>query len=190
MRITKAISNAWISLNDFATHNDYLSFLSKNARQNLRTAYNRLKRDGHTFELRVASQIDHGTLSKIMRIYEHRHNARYGVSGGCLRSLYLRYLNYSTRSLTGNAEGLHAILMIDGCVAAFMAGYLRYGRYIVPRLSVSEEFLFYSPGILLIDQIVSWMMERGHHVLDLAQGDEKYKYQMGAETHYSYCYTL
>lgn len=189
-RLTRTVGNAWIPLHRFAAHADYLASLSKNARQNLRTAYNRLGRDGHTCGLRMAAHPNRRELGEVMRIYERRHAERYGVSSGWLRSMYLRHINYSTRSLTHCAEGLTAMLMIDGRVAAFMAGYLRDGRYIVPRLSVSDDFLFYSPGILLIDQVAQWMIGRGHSVLDLAQGDEKYKYKMGAERHDSHCFVL
>ena len=64
-----------------------------------------------------------------------------------------------------------------------MMGYERNGRWIIPRLSVDDKWKFYSPGILLIDKVTEWLQtNRINPELDLALGNEPYKYQMGATT--------
>ena len=181
---SRLIDNATIRLAQFGNdHRAYIASLSKNARQNLRTAYNRLQRDSHTAQLIVTSKFTNRQLSEAIDLYSSRHALRYGIHDSWLRRFYLKHLNYSTIALQNSPEALHAILTIDSELAAFMMGYERNGRWIIPRLSVDDKWKFYSPGILLIDKVTEWLqVNRSNPELDLALGNEPYKYQMGAIT--------
>ena len=180
----RLIDNATIRLAPFGNdHSTYIASLSKNARQNLRTAYNRLQRDGYVAQLHVTSKVTVQQLSKAIDLYSSRHAIRYGISDSWLRRFYLKHFNYSTKALQNSPEARHAILTINGELAAFMMGYERNGRWIIPRLSVDDKWKFYSPGILLIDKVTEWLQtNRSNPELDLALGNEPYKYQMGATT--------
>lgn len=187
---TLQIDNAIIKLNNYKSHQDYISHLSKNARQNLRTAYNRLNRDNLANSINISNKVDYSELKAIMGLYENRHTSRYGLSSNPLKSVYLKKYNYSTRSLFNSVEGLHARLYIDNTLAAFMSGYARDGRWIIPRLSINGRFCFYSPGIILIDKVIKWMYDNGFEILDLGLGTEPYKFQMGAEIFHSFNYLI
>ena len=51
-------------------------------------------------------------------------------------------------------------LCIDGQLAAFMSGMLGLKHeYVVPRLSINDEFGFYSPGMLLLNEAVKYFMK-------------------------------
>ena len=70
---TLQIDNAIIKLNNYKSHQDYISHLSKNARQNLRTAYNRLNRDNLANSINISNKVDYSELKAIMGLYENRH---------------------------------------------------------------------------------------------------------------------
>ena len=57
---------------------------------------------------------------------------------------------------------------------------------IIPRLSINDDFLKYSPGIVLINETAKKLAENKNiDNLDLSKGDEKYKLSMGGEVYYT-----
>lgn len=64
-------------------------------------------------------------------------------------------------------------------------------EYVVPRLSINDEFGFYSPGMLLLNETVKhFIAETDVRHLDLSQGEEPYKYKMGGEAHRTHSFTI
>ncbi|MCF0125598.1 MAG: GNAT family N-acetyltransferase [Clostridia bacterium] len=183
--------NTIIDLTPFENHNVYISSLSKNARQNLRTSYNRLEKDNKSIKLILEKKVSNKIFSQIIDLYQQRHNIAYGIKTGWFKGFYLKHFNYSSRCLKTSAESLHAILYIDGKMASFCSGYLREGRYIIPRLSMNTNYKFYSPGILLINELAKHAFaDICISKIDLALGNEKYKLQMGGKVIYSYKFAI
>ena len=61
----------------------------------------------------------------------------------------------------------------------------------VPRLAIDSEYSFYSPGYVLINEVIKYIA--AHPVLnelDLSRGDEKYKLDFGGKLYYTYDYDL
>ncbi len=168
--------------------NEYIKSLSKSVRQNLRTSVNRLKRDGHTLQLKAFyggdKQIAH-EMKRCLRIYEKRHFERYGVKTPKWKAWLLYHQHFATRNYLLLPTALTLVLYIDGEVAGFMSGLLgNAGQFVVPRLSINSDFLFYSPGMLLVQEAVRYFVENTHvRCLDLAKGEELYKYKMGGMAH-------
>jgi CelD/BcsL family acetyltransferase involved in cellulose biosynthesis len=177
-------------LADVENYENYYSSLSKNARQNLRTAYNRLNRDGKVIEFKFNRHLTNGQFNEIMELYVKRHEQRYGINTGSVKKWYLKHTNYSSKSLRKHINAAHAMLYVDGELAGFMSGYLKDKRWIIPRLSINSDYKFYSPGIILIDNVIKYMFENGLTILDLAKGDEPYKFQMGGECVKSYKFKM
>jgi CelD/BcsL family acetyltransferase involved in cellulose biosynthesis len=190
---TEAVSDRANVIVNIANHEDYDQYfasLSKNARQNLRTAYNRLNRDAKDVDFKFVENISDKQFSEEMQLYFKRHEQRYGLHTSFLKRWYLKHLNYSSRSLRNHKDAVHAMIYIDGTLVGFMAGYLKDNRWIIPRLSINADYRFYSPGIILIDKAIKHMFDQGIKLLDLAQGNEPYKYQMGGTCVKSYSFKV
>lgn len=77
---------------------------------------------------------------------------------------------------------MNIMLYIDNELAAFMGGLTSQGEedYIVPRLSINSKYGFYSPGMLLVNETVRYMINKTSiRNLDLSLGTETYKSKMG-----------
>lgn len=83
----------------------------------------------------------------------------------------------------------HASLEIDGKMVAMMQGYCDENRKSlqIPRLSIDQEYSFYSPGYVMICEVLKRMIEdKKFDTLDLMRGCEKYKSDLGGEKYPTY----
>lgn len=176
----------------------YYKALSKNARQNIRTAYNRMNRDGKAFDFQIVQGTDRLTKKQkddIIRVYCTRMKDKFGSEVLPYPIMYTaqRYFNPIVRSLNTLDNQFHALLYIDGELAAFLSG-LRNGdgkRIVVPRLSMNGKFDFYDPGIVLLKETAEYLCrEYPDTELDLSRGNEKYKYTMGGKPHYNHSFVI
>lgn len=173
-------------------HDVWFRSLSKNVRQNLRTAYNRLEKDEKSLRIEVSrgTQISHSLMNKLLDIYIKRHNERYDVKTSSLKSFYLRYLDFSTRALIQSPKSIH--IYISDRIAGFCSGYIDHNSFVVPRLSIDNDFSRYSPGYLLINEAIKWFDENdsGVRIIDLSEGSEKYKLDLGGTIYKKLNYTI
>lgn len=166
----------------------YIKTLSKSTRQNLRTAFNRLAKDGHSYRLEVWQGGDKG-VKKVykccLNLYARRHEERYGVKTGALKKWFLLHQNFATVNYLKNRDALTFVLFINDEIVAFMSGVCgRASQYVVPRLSINSDYKFYSPGMLLIHETIKYMISNMDiRCLDLSLGEEEYKYKMGGIAH-------
>ncbi len=179
-------------------YNAYYESLSKHTRQNIRTAYNRMKRDGKVYDFRIVQGTERLTerqKNEITRTYCNRMHDKFGNEELPYPIMYLvqRYFNPLVRSLYLLDAQFHALLYIDGELAAFLSGLSNSdgSRIVVPRLSMNSKFDFYDPGIVLLCETVEYLCRKHPNTeLDLSRGNEKYKYAMGGTTHYNYSFVL
>lgn len=187
----RTMNNVCINFED--DYEAYNKSLSKSTRQNLRTAYNRLNSDGKELSFKVmfggGNSFDY---KPFIELYCERHAARYGVQTSGIKKWFLLHQSFATLNYTKNPRGLTMALCIDGQLAAFMSGMLGLKHeYVVPRLSINDEFGFYSPGMLLLNEAVKYFMKETEvRHLDLSQGEEPYKYKMGGDAHLSHSFKL
>lgn len=176
----------------------YYKSLSKHARQNIRTAYNRLNRDEKTYTFHVvqgAEQLTKQQKDDIIRLYCTRMRSKFGKEVLPYPIMYpvQRYCNPIVRNLYSLDNKFHAMLYINGELAAFLSG-LRNGdgsRIVVPRLAMNDTFDFYEPGIVLLRETADYLCrEYPNTELDLSRGNEKYKFAMGGKTHLNYSFVL
>ena len=95
---------------------------------------------------------------------------------------YMKNINFMTESLRHMHSSMSVMLFIDNELAAFMSGLKSPGEsdYIIPRLSINGKYSFYSPGMLLVNETVRYLIEKtSNRNLDLSLGTENYKTQMG-----------
>jgi hypothetical protein len=171
-----------ISIENITEYNLWYNSLSKNSRQNLRTAYNRINSDNFVldFEFYDGKKIPKKQLYDLIDLYCDRHIIRYGLKVSFLKRIYLKHFDFSTTFLQKSNNSFYAILKINEKLAAFMAGIKEEQAYRIPRLSIDEQFSRYSPGIILLNETIKTISSSSKDKgLDLGIGDERYKKQMG-----------
>lgn len=186
----KTTANVAISLGD--SFDEYFKSLSSSVRQNVRTAYNRLSKDGYMFDCKAfIGGGNHLPVTEIIDLYCNRHQGRYGVSTSSLKRWFLKHQNFATRFYRYSPNALSFYLTIDGRPAAFLSGLFTKERLIVPRLSINEEFRRYSPGMILVCETIKYLINSTSiRILDLNQGEEEYKYKLGGQLHLSYRFNI
>lgn len=192
------IANVAISFGD--DFDAYFKSLSSSVRQNIRTSYNRLEKDGHTYELDVYTNHEltksdkkgkHLPINDIINLYCSRHEQRYGVKTSVLKKWFLKNQNFATLFYRKSVNAMTFYLTIDNTPAAFMSGLWCRDRLIIPRLSINENFKRYSPGMVMVCESIKYLISQTSiSVLDLSQGEEKYKYNLGGKVHYSYKFKI
>lgn len=94
----------------------YFKSLSSSVRQNIRTAYNRLNKDGLTYSLEVFQPKDgcnRFPTKEIIDLYCRRHSERYGVETSFLKKWFLRNQSFATRLYKYADNALTTLLRIE-----------------------------------------------------------------------------
>lgn len=171
------------------SYDDWYADLSKKHRQNIRTGFNRLKRENMSGEFvwKYVGNMSKKELYDLYEIYGKRRSEK--SNGGALleikRTLVGKERLFIKDTLNcycsfGRKENCKAALWyIDGKIAAYFMGVQRGDWFCVPRVSMNSEYARFSPGSMLI---CGFMKQRpdGIKLLDFTRGDERYKYDNGA----------
>lgn len=197
-RSTSVTQNECVCVSLGNDYDTYYHSLSKHARQNIRTAFNRMNRDSKNYTFQVIQGSDRLTKQQkddIIRVYCSRMRDKFGSEVMPYPIMYTaqRYFNPIVRSLNTLDNQFHALLYIDGELAAFMSGLHNSdgSRIVVPRLSMNSKFDFYDPGIVLLKETAEYLCrEYPGTELDLSRGNEKYKYAMGGKTHFNHSFVI
>ena len=172
------------------TFEGFLASLSKHQRQNIRTAYNRLSKDKVDYSLQRFDNKPHipkKIKKACLKIYTERYASK---NSNCppIKRLYHRLSLPVFKMMEKIENGAFFVLSINDMPVAFMAGAYSKDRthFIVPMLFSASEYVRYSPGIIMISEVAKFFISEGTQVLDLARGDEFYKYAMGGVNHNNY----
>lgn len=162
--------------------------LSKNSRQNLRTASNRLQKDGKALVFNDDDQqVDR---QECMKLREAKLSVKYADF-----SLFWKYkyriinrLRYTFPFLTPITHYTKSKVMTaydeEGKLRAFFNyGYDPDDKAIrIMAAGTDLDFARYSPGMLLMHQFILKSIQEGKlQVIDFTRGDEKYKFALGGE---------
>ena len=163
----------------------YYSSLSKHARQNLRTAYNRLKTDGleYRFEF-IDGKTDKKLASKLKNLYLNRRAKKYS-NMDFLKMLIYKIDEPISKVCFNLENSFSAVLYIDNQIACYMAGVIKNGEVLVPRLAIDDKFSRYSVGVILVNETIKTLIDKNIFTLDLATGAEVYKTQMGGTLYHT-----
>lgn len=192
----KALKCVSIQLTD--NYDNYLKQLTKNARQNLRTAQNRITKNSLdlTFSLYQKQDVHKIDFAKLKSIYKLR-NKNKQQNYSWKSKLYMKFDNLFGESVdmfdlkeVKNTEFTIGTLELDGKLAAYFFGFSRAGKIEINRVAIEDDFRFYSPGILLFNEFIKKGIEEKLKIVDLTVGDEKYKYDLGGTTHEIYNFNL
>lgn len=175
-------------------YDDYFQGLTRNSKSNLKKLYNRLEKNNISFALKVVQgpMHDKAFLKDVTRIYVKRELERTHKSFAFIHEIKNRYFS----ALTWAAERLDShytfAIYLNGQMGGFTTGFeTNFNEIIFPRLAIDSEFSAYSPGKLLINEMVRWCQEN-HQVsaLDLSRGTERYKFEMGGHKHLNYGFVM
>ena len=170
-----------------ASVGDYQKMLSKNARQNLRTANNRLAKDGKI----LAFNFDDVVTDKnsCLNIRESKLAVKY-AKVPIWRKYKYRLVNkvlfhFPRFAPIQTFDGSKVMTAKDeeGLLRAFFSyGYDTEGRCVrIMSAGTDLEFARYSPGMLLMHTFIIKTIEDGLvHEIDFTRGDEKYKFTLGS----------
>lgn len=201
---TNILSSQWPCVRITFTDNIdiHIKGLSPSVRQNLRTAYNRMKRDGIEYELKIwlpENTPEHSNRRKLTKLYLQRLLGKYKnrKAGNLLyksyKTIYYKYIKHDSLSLRKLSNAFHAALFVRGECMCFMGGFANHEetRVVIPRLAINDTYKFYSPGYLLICETMKWLASNtAIREIDLSRGTEKYKIDLGGELYYTYSYVF
>lgn len=178
---------------------EYKKLLSKSTRQNLRTARNRLEKDGLCGSLSIYTP---GSIPEpVIRDTQAVYQARRIAAEPDVKSQLKRRI----RKLTGQTDHTiaQAMPLIEGGMTAvfgisagdtppktgaFCYG-VRWGDTLLGlQVAVNMDYAKYSPGMLLFYDLIERFYETGScRRIDLTRGQEEYKYKLGGQRH-DLCY--
>ena len=169
-------------------YSSYWKGLTKNCRGNIRTAYNRLERDGQKNEFVVGITLnDRKRMSKQMTaLYCGRQNEKYGKNYTGIRLWKYWFTDPMTYAMRDFSNGLWFLLNINGEPAAIFGGFITNSNVLFyPRCGMNSKYRFYSPGRIVIDKMIQWICANTDiKLLDFSNGDEPYKLTMGGKVTY------
>lgn len=170
----------------------YYQALSKHMRQNIRTAYNYLIKNGirYSFEIVKGVNLLKEDENTIMDIYLDR-RGDHKKTDSYLHKLYLKHFHYYTIALRRLEYSYFGILRINNKIAAFWSGFANPNKDYIscPRLALDGEYSRCSPGTILLCETAKHLeKETGICQLDLSRGNHDYKMRMGGVNYYSHDY--
>lgn len=174
----------------------YKKTLSKQSRQNIRTANNRLGRDSKTLifnlddknvnleeftayrAVRVAKKNDWGGKTIKWRIIDF-------ISRKILRRGWYEFPAYAPYTHDSNSKFMTAKTPDGELCAAFNYGISIDGRIVVLMgVSTNPKYAKYSPGILLLFNFIeNAIVGNLYDYIDFTRGNESYKYALGGKEH-------
>lgn len=172
-----------IDYND--SYDEYYNSLTKNARQNLRTAYNRTSTDNYE----VKFEFYRGKIKKeLSKQLEKLYIAR--LKNKNKKFNFLKEMLYKIDEPIGKVcfdldNSFTSVVFLNSNPVAYMSGIISNDEVIVPRLAINDKYARYSVGIILVNETVKHLINLKINTLNLAVGTEKYKTQMGGGCFYN-----
>lgn len=175
-----------VSINiKYDSFDEYYHTLSKHTRQNLRTALNRIEKNGHCIKHSLYygdkdSEIMKKIAPEYFNLYLDRQKKKYS-DNPMKHVLYLSLFDYLKNSFSG-VDCIFSEIRIDDKLAACLQGGIDSSgkRFEIPRLAINDEFNSFSPGMLLVEKTIEKMISHKEiEIFDLCRGNEGYKTKMG-----------
>lgn len=180
-----------VSIAPKLSYQEHIQSLSKNAKQNLRTAHNRLLKSELPYEIAFLTpdnkdQIDFKALKKLYKqrnAHKKQHITLKSKLYKAVDHLFQPAADMFDLEEIKKTDFLLGILKIEGTIAAYFFGLQNQSTIEINRVTINNKFKFYSPGMILIDAFIKKSFELDIKTIDLTIGDEKYKYDLGGQTH-------
>ena len=167
------------------TQDDYKAILSKNTRQNIRTAHNRQNKDG--INIRVIFDDINVDRDNCWTIREERFHKKFKKISSIKRIKYtiMRKLTFQFQSFLPfytYSDG-HFLTTYHGDVLCSFFYYIldeEHRQLLVLAAGVNSDYSKYSPGFVSLFDLINYHIGLGDlDTIDFGVGDEKYKYSLG-----------
>ena len=187
----KDIVTTCVKLEIPESNDDYKKQLSKSSRQNIRTARNRLAKDGLsiTFSFDAHPNLEQCKSMRAKRVIKKNEPKSFRdklrqIKNEVYQRFTIEFPKYLPFYADSNSRMMTAC--IDGELAAFFNYSLdtNHRQVMLMAVGTNEKFSRYSPGVLLVFEYVTKQIESKEiQVLDFTRGNESYKYQLGGTDH-------
>lgn len=188
------ISFSYAALNLPDDAESYYQGLSKHVRQNLRTAHNRMIKDGLSFDSIILENcIDDLNRKRCELIRNQRlpYKQQTEKKKWSLKTKLHMFvdgklrINFPFKSVVGVEKNGKFLLITCGneIAAFFYYGYeVHKKRIVVMTAGTNIKYARYSPGFYyMYQQIRNWIKDNSVRAIDFTRGDEKYKFDLGCE---------
>ena len=167
------------------TQEDYKAILSKNTRQNIRTAHNRQNKDG--INIRVLFDDKNVDRDKCWAIREERFHIKFKKISPLRKLKYriMRKLTFQFKSFLPfyTFPDGHFLTTYDGDILCSFFYYIldeEHRQILVLAAGVNSDYSKYSPGFVSLFDLINSHINWGDvDTIDFGVGDEKYKYSLG-----------
>lgn len=164
---------------------DFNAILSKNTRQNIRTAHNRQKKDG--LNIKVLFDDQSVNRDKCWAIREERFHKKFQKISPLKKFKYyvMRKLTFQFRSFLPfyTYPNSHFLTTYDNDTLCSFFHYIidkKHKQIVVLAAGVNSEYTKYSPGFVSLHEFINHHISVGDiDTIDFGVGDEKYKYSLG-----------
>lgn len=175
-------------------YEDYYQSLSKHQRQNLRTGYNKLQREGLIWRMErydTKHPIPKNDWKKCLAMYEERCRMKNNSGHGWKQRITdwkNRQINLINILVQRWDRAASFVLYFNSEPVAYMSGMYSddHRTFYVPRLSCNNQYLRYDAGILMLNETIKNLLAEGVKEIDLTRGDEPYKFAMGGGKYQNY----
>lgn len=172
-----------------ADADEYYKSLSKNTRQNIRTAYNRLAKSGFEYEITLCDTVPDKASEKVMHdIHNDRFIKKNGLDGKFSIKKFIWAAAHKNNEIKHNCvfnalktldSSWLLLIRINGEIAGYLCGLKSKDTYYVLQNSFSEKFREFSPGFLACYDLVTRFAGDGDiKYIDFTRGTEDYKYKL------------
>lgn len=185
-----------------ADSESYQAMLSKSTRQNLRTARNRLTKDGFELEVVIGghpSKEDAEGFAALRSARRRQRNARSGPPSLTKFAHRARQLasaalfadfNETDSLMTSHPSAWHLQVRIGGRLAAYAFGFGEHWHSVptlrITQVAYAEEMGRYSPGLVGLHHYIAQVAARAdppQRTIDFTRGEESYKFALGGLAH-------
>ena len=169
------------------TQDDYKAILSKNTRQNIRTAHNRQNKDG--IRIRVLFDDKSVDKDKCWAIREERFGKKFKKISPLRKLKYtiMRKLTFQFKSFLPfftfpNGQFLTTYDGDELCSFFFYILDEEHRQILVLAAGVNSTYSKYSPGFVSLFDLINYHISIGDmDIIEFGVGDEKYKYSLGGQ---------
>ena len=186
-----------VNLNIPNNEEEYKKLLSKNSKQNIRTAFNRAETDGISFVFNFDDKsvnLDEFKKYRNIRLLEKNQSyqniisrLKYFISSKILHRGYYKYPEYAPFTHDTNSKFITIKSKEGELCAAFNYGMDKvHSQIVLMAVSTNPKYYKYSPGILaLYKYIINETNYKNIKLIDFTRGNERYKYVLGGKEHYN-----
>ncbi len=186
-----------VNLNIPTSEEEYQKLLSKNSKQNIRTAYNRANTDGISFifnfddkSVNLNEFENYRNIRLLSKNMPHQNlisRIKYFISSKILHRGYYKFPEYTPFTHDINSKFITIRSNKGELCAAFNYGLDKsHSQIILMAASTNPKYYKYSPGILVLyEYIIKAIACKCIKSIDFTRGNERYKYVLGGKEHYN-----